>query len=316
MPARTIASAAQSTLNEVQQSSRGGWDSELAGRALAAARVAAAMVTGGSVGQSKASAGAPVDGQLLVKGWLGRGGVLVSGSATPQTVDDANLASSLLARDLDVSRGLVTDCYAQLHAEGYLTAVPGSATRVAAAAHPADAGPAHAATQEPVRIDFRPGVPDLSSFPREEWSRAVRHACREVPAQALGYPDPHGDPMLRDVLAAYLRRVRGTVADPEHTVICAGFAQGLHLTRARTGVLIFVALAERHVEIIADQGINALVPPGTWDQAVADFVARVRAGRIAEGFLAAIAVVGERLAEHFPRPADDVDELPNRLIEI
>jgi putative membrane protein len=94
------------------------------------------------------------------------------------------------------------------------------------------------------------------------------------------------------------------------------FAQGLHLTRARTGVLIFVAVAEHHVEIIADQGINALVPPGTWDQAVADFVARVRAGRIAEGFLAAIAVVGERLAEHFPRPPDDVDELPNRLIEI
>ena len=94
------------------------------------------------------------------------------------------------------------------------------------------------------------------------------------------------------------------------------FAQGLHLTRARTGVLIFVAVAERHVEIIADEAINALVPPGTWDQAVADFVARVRAGRIAEGFLAAIAVVGERLAEHFPRPPDDVDELPNRLIEI
>jgi len=94
------------------------------------------------------------------------------------------------------------------------------------------------------------------------------------------------------------------------------FAQGLHLTRARTGVLIFVSVAEHHVEIIADQGIDARVPPGTWDAAVADFVARVRAGRVAEGFLAAIAVVGERLAEHFPRPPDDVDELPNRLIEI
>ena len=93
-------------------------------------------------------------------------------------------------------------------------------------------------------------------------------------------------------------------------------SQGLHMTRERTGVLIFVSVAEHYVEIIADQGIDARVPPGTWDQAVADFVARVRAGRIAEGFLAAIAVVGERLAEHFPRAADDVDELPNRLIEI
>jgi putative membrane protein len=94
------------------------------------------------------------------------------------------------------------------------------------------------------------------------------------------------------------------------------FEQGLHLTRARTGVLIFVAVAERHVEIIADAGIDARVPPGTWDQAVTEFVERVRAGRIAEGFLAAIGQVGDRLAEHFPRPADDTNELPNRLVEI
>jgi putative membrane protein len=94
------------------------------------------------------------------------------------------------------------------------------------------------------------------------------------------------------------------------------FERGLHLTRARTGVLIFVSVAEHYVEIIADEGINALVPPGTWDKAVADFVERVRAGRIAEGFLAAIEVVNTRLAEHFPRPADDRDELPNRLVEI
>jgi putative membrane protein len=94
------------------------------------------------------------------------------------------------------------------------------------------------------------------------------------------------------------------------------FEQGLHRTQARTGVLIFVSAAEHYVEIIADEGINALVPPGTWDKAVAEFVARVRAGRIAEGFLAMIEAVGMRLAEHFPRHASDRDELPNRLIEI
>ena len=94
------------------------------------------------------------------------------------------------------------------------------------------------------------------------------------------------------------------------------FAQGLHLTRERTGVLIFVAVAEHHVEIIADRGIDALVPPDTWDQAVAEFVKRVRGGRVAEGLLAAIGTVGERLAEHFPRAPDDADELSNRLIEI
>jgi len=97
VPARAIASAAQSELNEVRQSSRGGWDADLAGRALAAARVAASMVAGLAVGQSRASSASPADGQLLVKGFLGRSGAYVSGSATPQTVPDANLASSLLA---------------------------------------------------------------------------------------------------------------------------------------------------------------------------------------------------------------------------
>jgi putative membrane protein len=94
------------------------------------------------------------------------------------------------------------------------------------------------------------------------------------------------------------------------------FEQRLHITRARTGVLIFVAVAEHYVEIIADEGINALVPPGTWDKAVADFVEQVRAGRVTEGFLAVVEVVGARLAEHFPRPADDRDELPNRGREL
>ena len=94
------------------------------------------------------------------------------------------------------------------------------------------------------------------------------------------------------------------------------FEQRLHLTRARTGVLIFVAVAEHYVEIIADEGINALVPPGTWDKAVADFVEQVRAGRVTEGFLGAVQVIGTRLAEHFPRLPDDLDELPDESREL
>ncbi len=88
------------------------------------------------------------------------------------------------------------------------------------------------------------------------------------------------------------------------------------MTRARTGVLVFVAVAEHYVEIIADEGINALVPPGTWDKAVADFVEQVRARRVTEGFLAVVEAVGARLAEHFPRPPDDRDELPNEGREL
>jgi len=112
------------------------------------------------------------------------------------------------------------------------------------------------------------------------------------------------------VPAATKRRRAGRLAHEQF------IAQGLHRTEGRTGVLIFVAVAEHYVEIIADHGIDAVVPPGTWDAAVAAFVEQVRAGRVAEGFLATIALVGERLAEHFPLAEGDRDELPNRLIEI
>ncbi|NUR69474.1 MAG: PLP-dependent aminotransferase family protein [Hamadaea sp.] len=138
-------------------------------------------------------------------------------------------SSRALARDLGISRGLVTECYAQLQAEGYLVTQGGSATRVAATAQVSSVGLPPSPPTEPVRIDFRPGIPDLSSFPREQWSRALRRACREAPSDLLGSLDPYGDPTLREVLAAYLRRVRGAAADPGHTVVCAGYAQGLHL---------------------------------------------------------------------------------------
>jgi GntR family transcriptional regulator / MocR family aminotransferase len=138
-------------------------------------------------------------------------------------------SSRVLARDLGVSRGLVTECYAQLQAEGYLVTRSGSATWVTSTIDQSPAPPPRSAEATPVRVDFRPGVPDLSSFPREQWSRSLRRACREVPNELLGYTDPRGHPALREVLAAYLGRVRGTVPDATHTVVCAGFAQGLQL---------------------------------------------------------------------------------------
>src|SRR5216117_3036144 len=87
---------------------------------------------------------------------------------------DERLPSSReLARELGLSRGLVQDCYAQLQAEGYLESRVGSATRVAAGAGTPAAAPAPAVTRWPARqslkVDFRSGVPDLASFPRNDW---------------------------------------------------------------------------------------------------------------------------------------------------
>lgn len=92
--------------------------------------------------------------------------------------------------------------------------------------------------------------------------------------------------------------------------------RGLHRTRDRAGVLLFVAVAERRVELIADEGIHARVPPGTWDSIVAGFTAAVRERRIAEGFTAAIGAVAAVLDAHFPRAPDDTNELPDRLVEL
>ena len=94
------------------------------------------------------------------------------------------------------------------------------------------------------------------------------------------------------------------------------FAQGLHHTEKRTGVLIFASVAERYAEIVADAGINAKVMPDAWEGAVADLVAGLKEGRAADGFIAAIERCGAILAEHFPPGALPRNELPNTLVEI
>jgi GntR family transcriptional regulator / MocR family aminotransferase len=138
-------------------------------------------------------------------------------------------SSRRLARDLGVSRNLVLDCYLQLQAEGFPIARSGSGTRVAACAAEVAAPRSASAPRRPPRIDFRPGVPDLTSFPREDWLWAMREAHRTAPAHLLGYGDPRGLHELREVLASYLRRVRGAVATPDRIVVCAGFAQAVNL---------------------------------------------------------------------------------------
>lgn len=153
-------------------------------------------------------------------------------------------SSRELARELGLSRGLVQDCYAQLQAEGYLVTRVGSATRVAACAQPAAPAPAPPPGPHPRLIaDFRHGVPDLTSFPLADWLWATREAARRMPTADLDYGDPRGSSALREVVAGYLRRVRGAATDPASTVICSGYAQGLSLALG--------ALARRGVRVVA-----------------------------------------------------------------
>ena len=89
--------------------------------------------------------------------------------------------------------------------------------------------------------------------------------------------------------------------------------QGLHRTRGGTGLLIFVSEAEHYVEILADQGIARHVDDSEWQTIVDAFIARVKAGRVAEGFQECVAACGDKLATHVP-PTEQKNELPNHLI--
>src|SRR5262245_35977827 len=77
--------------------------------------------------------------------------------------------------------------------------------------------------------------------------------------------------------------------------------RGIARKRERTGILIFVSLAERYARIIADEGISARVPQSQWQATVDTLVAKMRSGQIADGFVEAVAMCGELLAKHFPR---------------
>jgi GntR family transcriptional regulator/MocR family aminotransferase len=153
-----------------------------------------------------------------------RGGRLPPGIALP--------SSRALAKDLAVARGTVTEAYDQLIAEGWLVARRGSGTSVAWAAegHPRrpDGRRRHDGSAPP-RYDFRPGNPDVSAFPRQEWIAATRKALRSAPDDALRYGDPRGLAVTREALAGYVARARGVRADAARMVVCAGFVQALAL---------------------------------------------------------------------------------------
>lgn len=93
-------------------------------------------------------------------------------------------------------------------------------------------------------------------------------------------------------------------------------SKGVHETAGRTGVLIYVSLAEHRVELVADEAVDGKVDPGAWDAVVADLVAELRLGRPAKGLIAAAARCGEILAAHFPPGPQNPNELPNAVVEL
>ena len=93
-------------------------------------------------------------------------------------------------------------------------------------------------------------------------------------------------------------------------------AHGIHTTADRSGVLLFVSLAEHYAEVVADAGINEKVDQNEWDDMVATLTQHAAKGQVGEGFVVAIEKAGGLLAEHFPPQKGQVNELDDRLVEI
>ncbi|MFZ3495335.1 PLP-dependent aminotransferase family protein [Streptomyces sp. 5.8] len=176
-------------------------------------------------------------------------------------------ASRVLAAELRVSRGLVTEAYQRLAETGQVAGRGRAGTVVVAApvtGGQPPSGPAPSALPDPVdpfgtrewgalvdalraapgRIDLSPGAPDLAAFPRTAWLQAERRVLAELTPADFGYGNPQGTPALREAITDWLALNRGIRADPDEVVVVAGVAQAL-------GLLAQVLRAEgvRHVAV-------------------------------------------------------------------
>ena len=167
-----------------------------------------------------------------------------------------------LALELDVSRNVVLLAYEQLLAEGYAEGRAGSGTYVASALPEAPraprprrdgrkirapgsaalsrygrrlaelppAGPGAVSVENRLPYDFRYGVPSTDDFPGGVWRGIVARRMRAGSLGAMVYGPPEGHAPWRHALAAYLRRARGVVCEPDQIIVVNGSQQALDLT--------------------------------------------------------------------------------------
>jgi GntR family transcriptional regulator/MocR family aminotransferase len=139
-------------------------------------------------------------------------------------------SSRRLAAQLGVSRGVASDAYGQLEAQGFLITNPRAAPRVAPilSAPPLAEHAAEPTLRQP-RYDLTPTTPDVTLFPRRQWLTASQHVLRTAADAAFDYREPRGERLLRQTLAEHLGRTRGVIAEPAQIIVVQGTAQGVDL---------------------------------------------------------------------------------------
>lgn len=116
-------------------------------------------------------------------------------------------------------------------------------------------------------------------------------------------------------LHRHLIHPREMAAEVEEKAILSFFELGVHKTRDRTGILILISLFERRVQLLADEGINAKVPPEAWAEVVRTITAGLHDGKPCDALCAAIGCCADILEQHFPRRSDDHNELPDLVVK-
>jgi GntR family transcriptional regulator / MocR family aminotransferase len=183
-------------------------------------------------------------------------GALAAGEQLP--------SSRVLAEDLGVSRGVVMRAYGQLAAEGYLSLRQGAAPTARAPVLFGGATTRPPSSGTKIIYDLTPDLPEVATFPRQQWLRAVRESLEKARTADLTYGEPAGIWELRVEVANYLRRARGVLAHPERTLITTGSNHALSLVsrvlvRRDQVTMAFENPSHRLLRSVAATGGQAIV---------------------------------------------------------
>lgn len=92
------------------------------------------------------------------------------------------------------------------------------------------------------------------------------------------------------------------------------FELEMHKTQQNNGTLVYLAVRDHKFAILGDKGIDAAVPDGFWDSVRDTMRGHFVEGRFVEGLSAAVSEIGQKLKAYFPKPDDDVNELPDEVV--
>ena len=155
---------------------------------------------------------------------------------------------------------------------------------------------------------------DASTHRHPRWARRLfSEADFAAVADAVGLAEAATSAEIRVHLERRVHRWPGQRADALRRARKVFAHLGMHLTAERHGVLIYLAIEDRKLAIVGDEGIHARVGDPYWEAVRDAMIAKLRDDRALDAVLTGVAEVGRVLADHFPRRPDDRNELSDQV---